>query len=82
MALLHPFLASASPTSSESPVVFIVVFSEYKIAHDDALIPKTKTGGYRSSVRFDNDTGLYVPHGKSWIKEFLFKYFQEQAVRE
>ncbi|CAM9216266.1 unnamed protein product [Scytosiphon promiscuus] len=35
--------------------------------------------GDLSALVLDNDTGLYTPHGKAWIKDFLFKYFQTMA---
>ncbi|CAB1107261.1 unnamed protein product [Ectocarpus sp. CCAP 1310/34] len=35
--------------------------------------------GDLSALVVNTDTGLYTPHGKSWIKEYLFKYFQQQA---
>ncbi|CAN0385867.1 unnamed protein product [Hapterophycus canaliculatus] len=35
--------------------------------------------GDLSALVLDKDTGLYAPHGKTWIKDFLFKYFQTMA---
>lgn len=46
----------------------------------DHALPSTVTI-VTNPDRLDDDTGLYTPHGKAWIKEFLFKYFQQQAQR-
>ncbi|CAN0205422.1 unnamed protein product [Ectocarpus sp. 6 AP-2014] len=35
--------------------------------------------GDLSALVANTDTGMYTPHGKAWIKEYLFKYFQQQA---
>ncbi|CAM9595162.1 unnamed protein product, partial [Ascophyllum nodosum] len=38
--------------------------------------------GDLSALVHDDDTGMYIPHGKAWIKEFLFKFFQQQAAQK
>ncbi|CAN0048234.1 unnamed protein product, partial [Ectocarpus fasciculatus] len=35
--------------------------------------------GDLSALVVNTTTGMYTPHGKAWIKEYLFKYFQRQA---
>eukprot|EP00752_Nemacystus_decipiens_P006681 g6008.t1 len=35
--------------------------------------------GDLSALVLDNETGQYAPHGKTWIKDLLYKYFQAQA---